>query len=299
MGDMMKAVFDKLDELAEVNPDTLIALRRAMYEDGRIDANEARKLLIMHREGRGKGAGEGWADFLVEALADHFALQREAPSFDTTFKADYVQSLKNVARAASPFSWCKTVERDETWAAGEMRAVGSAEVAALIEAFEQEGGLVLDPVERRVLMRLFDRAVSYPKALTRFALEAVYETVRADGLVDGDEVELLRRVLYGPAGDEGIVISRDEAELLLAMRTITCDADNAETWPELFAKAVGCHVLMGGAAIDEVDQGESQWLIERLGDPKTLDVAGRRLLSHLAREARQVAPEFENYAFAA
>lgn len=297
MGDMMQALLAKLDETAELSPDSVVGLRRAMYEDGRISADEARKLLIMHRQGQGQG--EGWEDFFVEALADYFALQREAPETDVSFQADYVQSLKNVARAASPFPWHKTAAREEAWTSGEKRAVGEAEVAALIEAFEAEGGLVLDALERRVLMRLFDRAVDYPERLRRFALEAVYETVRADNRVDADEVELLRRVLYGPAGDQGIVVSRDEAELLLAMRAVTHGADNAGSWPEFFAKAVGCHVLLGGSAIDEVDPNETAWLIERLGDRKDLDVAGKRLLSHLAREASRVAPEFESYAFAA
>lgn len=304
MGQKLTKAFETLGSDSQFTGEDLLELRRALYEDGVIDVGEVRHILKLHREGVGGGL-EGWAGFFVEAIADHFALQREVPDWGTEYKADYDRAVSNVgrvfvnaARAITMMAKPKGAELGGHWT-GVKAPLVDDEVDALIAAFEAEGGLVLDALERRVLARLFDRAVDYPERLKRFALEAVFETVRADGVVDADEVGLLRRVLYGPSGDEGIVISRDEAELLLALRALTHGAHNTDDWPEFFAKAVGCHVLLGGALIDEVDQIEAAWLADRLGDPKALDVAGRRLLSHLGREARRVAPEFESYAFAA
>lgn len=266
----------------------VLGLRRAVYEDGRLDADEARGLLHLHRAGAGTDAPEDWADFFVEAMADFFALQREVPDWGQRYAPDFGRAARRALGAFSPFRRSAEVPR---YAWSDVKApLHDSETEALLEAFQAEGGLVLDAVEQRVLARLFDRAVDHPDALKAFALEAVFETVRADRRIEAGEVELVRRVLYGPGGDEGIAISTAEAEFIFALRDAAHGGETCPAWRELFKKAITMHVLFGGGSPDAVDGAEAEWLLARLGPAYVWDADAKALVDYIRQEARYLDP---------
>lgn len=297
MSESFNAALERVKENASCAARDLVDLRSAMYADGKIDDAEVAHLLRVHRDGSMARCPE-WADFFVEALVDFFALQREVPDYGVSYDVDFARAVTNVIRASSPFPGHKASNRLFPWSDVKAELAPGA-VETLVAAFEAEGGLILDAVERRALARLFSRAIDYPESLKIFAMEAVYETVRADGAIDADEVALLSAVVYGPGGDANVTITRDEAEMLLALREAAAGGANAEEWPAFFAKAVGAHVLLSGMAVDVVDADEAAWLAERLGDPSRLDVAGRALVSRVSRLASRLDPAFEAFANAA
>lgn len=297
---MPHAVAAALGDLTTINAlseTDVHALRRAVYSDGRVDAGEARQLLHLHREGAGRTANGAWADFFVEAIADYYALDRENPGWGQEIKPDYAQAARNVvgalagAMGRAPDASSRRFDWDE-WDS----ALSQDDAEALVTAFRAEAGDVLDPLERRVLARLCDRVVEMPASLKRFALDAVYATAVADGRVDDEEVRLLRQVLWGPAGDDGLSVSRAEAELLFAVKRAARDGQNAPGWRDVFVKGVANYLGFGGVSPDHVDAAEAAWLVIKLGPPAQIDDLDRALIGFVAHEFGITDPRLTPYA---
>ena len=223
---MGQATCDALTAIADgdsITDDVVAGLRQAVYADGEIDAGEARRLLQLHATAPVSTAA--WADFFVEAVADYFVLQREAPLQAAEIAPNYLQAAATALKAAT-FQTGELIGGEEALNHS-VQALTADDADALIMAFKAEGRLALDATERRLLARLFDRCVELPEALRRFAVDAVYATVMDNERVEADEAALLRRILWGPAGDEGIAICRREAEVLFAIANKTSRAENA------------------------------------------------------------------------
>jgi hypothetical protein len=106
-----------------------------------------------------------------------------------------------------------------------------------------------------MLIAVLEKARSAPASLSAFALRQVADAVISGdgplagggaltpGVVGKPEVGLLRRILYAAAGDGGIGISREEAEVLFEINERTVEEMNDPSWNELFVKAVANFVL--------------------------------------------------------
>lgn len=293
MGERLKAALDGIEDPRALTGADVLALRKAVYSDGDVDACEVRALLRLHKEGAGEADAPGWADFFVEALADRFALQREVPDHGVDYAPDHGRFFAGLAGVFSGGA----KERAQTFAWSDVETPGlpDAEIEELILAFRAEGGDRLDPTERRVFVRLLERTAPVPETLKTFVQHAMYATVHADGVIDADEVELLRAVVFGPGGDGGQKVSRSEAELLFALKRDSDPRKNADEWRAMFASAVANHVLMRGDSPERIDAGEASWLTLKLGPVDAIDADGRAVLGALKREAQAVDPRIEAY----
>lgn len=177
MGEWMMRAFAALEAEAPANRSGVEGLRAGLYRDGKIDAAEAARLIAMHRSGEGPALGSCWEAFLIEALVDHYAVQRETSD-------------------------------------GSAAMLGEIEARGLIEAFEAAGGAALDPVETRLMTALYGRVVRLPSSLHAFARRAVSETIGADGALTADEAAFAKAVLHGPASEAGIRLTSDEEALV-------------------------------------------------------------------------------------
>ncbi len=175
MGEWMTRAFAALEAEAPANRTGVEGLRAGLYRDGRIDAGEAARLIGMHRSGEGPALGTCWEAFLVEALIDHYAIQREGSAAGT---------------------------------------LGEIEADGLIAGFEAEGGAHLDAVEIRLLTALYGRVVRLPSKLHAFARRAVAETIGKDGALGADEAAFAKAVLHGPASEAGIQLTAEEEALV-------------------------------------------------------------------------------------
>ncbi len=145
-------------------------------------------------------------------------------------------------------------------------------------------GLVDSPERFEALVEVLETARATPDALVMLALDhikiAVLENqgpvaTGRDGekkVICKSDVELLRRVLYGFGGDNGIAISRAEAEFLFDLNDATADYENDPAWADLFVKAIGYYLLAtaeggGSARRVEVDEhkDEGRSLLSRFG----------------------------------
>lgn len=210
------------------------AFRRSFYADGVITAAEAEALCNLHRLPGSKDLG--WSSCFVEMLTDHLVNQ------------------------ASPEGYL-TFEQAE-WLVGQIAPHGTIDTRAELE----------------LLINLLDKARWSPQSLVAFSLEQIRRAVvdnagplrvgkaLAAGQIDEAEVELLKRILYAYGGDGNIAITRAEAELLFEIDAATHAGENAESWPDLFVKAIAnCVMSASGYATPSREQALARetWLKSR------------------------------------
>jgi hypothetical protein len=288
MGDWVSAALRALEAQAPSGDETA-RLRAAVYRDGQVTAEEVRTLLRLHAEGAGKGAGAAWSDLLIETVVDHYALSRAEPD---AARLDLASSWGRVrAMVADTLSLGLAPDPvRQRWVDAYPAAVNDAEARVLIDALAADG-LALDATETRLLARLFSSAVTYPESLRQFALEALSATVAADGAITDEEAALVRAIVFGPAGEGGLAISRREAETLWRIDHQVRCAAKTDAWERVFAGATAAFLLQGGPSPEALDEAEIGWLLNRLGAEPTrteravlaaLETTGLRLDPRLA-----------------
>ena len=152
--------------------------------------------------------------------------------------------------------------------------ISEANAEWLVERIARDGKVKTE-TELEVLIKVLDAARSSPPRLAQFALRQVQSAIvdgegplahggRLErGRVGADEAALLRRILYAFGGDEGIAISRAEAEVLFDINDATADADNDPAWTDLFVKAVANAIMAASgyrAPPRDVALAREEWL---------------------------------------
>lgn len=186
-------------------------IRRAFYEDGVVTVEEADRLFELNDTCPIQDPS--WADLFIEAITDYVVNQAEPEGYVTTENADWLR--ERIARD----------DRVET------------------------------KTELELLINVLDKARWAPPSLSAFALAQVKHAVLegsgpiragrllSPGIISDAEVDLLRRILYAFGGDQGVAISRAEAEVLFALNDVTAGADNDPAWDDLFVKAIAGAVM--------------------------------------------------------
>ncbi|MBL0967285.1 hypothetical protein [Blastomonas sp. UPD001] len=194
-----------------LGPDETLALRRVVWPDGRITANEAAILFELNRAS--SAPSSEWVDFFVEAITVYVVEQAEPRGYVSDENADW-----------------------------------------LMAAIDQDGK-VDTLAELELLVKVIEKAENAPERLKHYALEQIRRAVLqgegptrcGGGLIPGcigtAEVRLLRRVLYATGGLAPAHISREEAELLFAIKDATLGGQNAPEWQTLFVQAMRLHLM--------------------------------------------------------
>ena len=88
---------------------------------------------------------------------------------------------------------------------------------------------------------------------------------RRDGVVDEDEVAMLKAVVYGAGGAGGADVDRMEADLLFEINDATEDNEgHHSSWGEFFVEAIGKHVLEDEVSPGVIDEDEGSWLLSKI-----------------------------------
>lgn len=91
-----------------------------------------------------------------------------------------------------------------------------------------------------LLARLFERASSAPDSLRVYGVVQIERALLAgDGRIDDGDAHLLRRLIFAPASDRAVGVSRAEAELLLRLKDRALDRANGGEWQRLFVQGLG------------------------------------------------------------
>ncbi len=239
----------------------VLGLRRAVYQDGAIDRDEAAFLFRLNR--RALASDPAWAEFYVEALSDFFFWRN---GIDCVLTEDAERMLLE-------------------WLGPHASKDDPTELRLLLNLIFRANGcsegfrsVVLKAVEHSVLA----------------SAQALYgSAARGAGAIDKADVEVIRRLIYGSGSQRGIAISRAEAEFLFELNRATAQADNDRAWRDLFVKAIAMHILHGGDSPERVDEQEAIWLSGQLGADWADHANERALLAYLKQEAASLHPLLE------
>jgi len=173
-------------------------------------------------------------------------------------------------------------------------------------------GRAQTPSDIEILVTVIEKADLVPDWLSALALKQVADAVMRGtgaargarpglaGVVTGDDIALLQRILFAYGGAGAVAITRCEAEVLFDLHDATLEADNHEDWVPLFVKALA-NFLMSASWYDVPSREEAlkqdRLLSSRIG------VAGSFTIG-LANELRGLLPAREDnspaaYAFCA
>ncbi len=195
----------------QITADDVMTLRQGVFADGVVDRDEAD--FIFYLDAQGSENDDAWYSFFVDVLSDYFIWQQYP------------------------------------------RGVLSEEDGAYLVERISHDERIDHLSEFALLVNIIFRAHQSPEAVILLALEALEESVlagsgklfgkgrRRPGVIDEDEVEIIRKVVYGSGGGGSLRITRREAELLFKLNNATAERKNARGWQELFVSAVGNYLM--------------------------------------------------------
>jgi len=139
----------------------------------------------------------------------------------------------------------------------------------LIQQVQTEGHEpTLDEMD--LLIELLRKADGAPEKLSTFAVQAVADRIVAEAAASARMVERLRLALYAGAGHGGLWVSQFEAVLLFKTNDAIADSDNHESWNDLFARAIGNHLMARAHPAPQTVEAalsREEWLSDTSSNP--------------------------------
>lgn len=207
----MTMQFGKLPEGAliegAISEDAVLALRRLIWSDGMVDANEVDEILAINEQIT--RPSKAWITFFVEAVSE-FLINTSLPrGYLSDMQADWlILRMERDGRIDSPAKLELLVHLLERVDAAPVRLKG----------------YILDQVER---------AVVSGAGPTRDPADT--DTA---GCITDEECALIRRLIFAPSGFAPAHVSVEEAEMLFRIKDATLNGDNAPAWKSLFVQGV-------------------------------------------------------------
>ena len=234
MATHLSQILGRLSGAEQLTDDDVLALRRAVYEDGAISISEADGLFKLSDSVRVKP--DGFGEFFMEAMTDFLVRQ--------TLPYGYVD------------------DANATWLITRISKDGIVETMTELRLLVNVLKTATDSTDRLVgfaLAQIKHGVLHGSGVIGRGRqLEA--------GKITAVDVDLLRNVIYACGGDRHIAVSRTEAEVLFDLNDATREADNAPEWQDLFVKAIA-NYLMYLSTYETADREEAlrreRWMNSR------------------------------------
>lgn len=246
-------------------------LRETIFADGLVSREDA-ALLFHLNELADIGNAPAWYDFFVEALTDYFVWKQQPSQYLSAEDCEFL---------------CAAVMHD---------------------------GRIDNGCEFALLLNVLRWLKQAPQKLVDTALAGLRETVlqggsvqfgprrQLRGVVDDADLECIRAVIFAPASDGGLTVTRAEAELLFELHRATAGKKNAPGWRELFVEAVSHHLMCPTEPAQAPDAAElarrEAWLEERRGTQAFLSGMLKNLVTagEPAPETAEAAPALDSFA---
>ncbi len=161
----------------------------------------------------------------------------------------------------------------------------------LIEKIQSDG--VVDATELSLLVNICANAKDTPEFFQEFTLSSMKDAILEDGIIDENEVEMIRKVIYGSGSGAGAGVDRREADFIFDLNDATSGKENHPAWKELFIEAISKHVLEDEVSPGEIDDNEARWLIERIEGDEQYDENEKALLANIKEKAKSISEELE------
>jgi hypothetical protein len=194
-----------------ISPEEILILRRASWQDSKIDADEAEAIFAVNDRLRDRTAE--WADFFVEAVSEFLIHTALPPGCVDEANADWLMAH---------------IDRD-----GSLESM--AELELLVKLCER-AARVPERLRTYAIAQI-ERAVLLGTGPTRGG-----EPPSA-GSISDTEAKLLRRLLFAPVSERPAGVSRAEAELLFRLKDSALDGENGPEWKRLFVQGVGYYLM--------------------------------------------------------
>lgn len=165
------------------------------------------------------------------------------------------------------------------------------EASYLIEKIQADAQV--DRVELALLVNLTANATGCTESFNAFVLDALKAAVLEDGIIDDNEVGMIRKVIYGTGSGEGAGIDRAEADFLFELNDAVSGKQNSPMWRELFVEALAKHVLEDEVSPGVIDEAEAEWLIGRIEEDGVCDALETALLSRVKAKAKEIHPKLQ------
>jgi uncharacterized membrane protein YebE (DUF533 family) len=111
-----------------------------------------------------------------------------------------------------------------------------------------------------------------------------------DGIIDAEEVKLLRKELYADG-----IIDEEEADFLFALNDATSGADNDPSWQAFFAEALSDHVLKDEISPGVIDEDEAAYLKSKIEADGVVDANELALLVNIAATGQDAPDDFNAF----
>ena len=149
-----------------------------------------------------------------------------------------------------------------------------------------DGQAAPDDAVLELLVNVAARAERTPDPFHDYVLAALKRAVLQEGVVGPSAVEMIRRVIYGPASAAGAGIHQSEANFLFELNDATSGRANHVSWTELFVEAISSHLLDDEESPGAVDESEVAWLVDRIEADRKVDDNERALLANIKHTIR-------------
>ena len=205
------------------------------------------------------------ADFLF-AVNDAVSGHKNAPGWKNLF-----------VKALTDFVLCDEVSPG---------VVDDKEAAYLIAKIK--GDKQVDDVELALLVNITTKAKKTPAKFQKFVLSSLKDAILEDGIIDADEVKMIKKVIYGSGSGDGAGISRAEADFLFALNDAVSGKKNAPAWGKLFIEAITRFVLEDEQSPGVVDDAEARYLMTKIQGDGRVDAVEKALLANIRKKAKSV-----------
>ena len=120
------------------------------------------------------------------------------------------------------------------------------------------------------------------------SLVELKKSVLEDGIIDADEVNEIREVLFADGK-----IDKEEAEFLFELNDAVSGHNNHSSWKDLMVEAVSSFVLDDEESPNEIDDEEADWLIAKVQGDGQIDEIERAILDNIKKKAVKVSPKLQ------
>jgi len=160
------------------------------------------------------------------------------------------------------------------------------EASYLVEKIQ--GDKKVDANELALLVNIAASAKSTPENFQKFVLASLKDVILEDGVIDENEVAMIRKVVYGIGSGSGASVDRAEADFIFDLNDATTGKANHSSWKELFVEALSKHVLEDETSPGVIDESEGDWLISRVESDNEYDENEKALFVNIKTNAKSM-----------
>ena len=157
-----------------------------------------------------------------------------------------------------------------------------------------QGDGKIDEIEKALLLKIIEKATSTCDKFQEFVLASFKTLILEDGVIDAEEVKVIKSIIYGAGGAGGAKVDMKEAEWLFELNDGVSGKANHESWKALMVEAISKYVLDDETSPNEVDDTEAEWLISKIMKDGSMDEVESAILNNIKTKATKISEKLNS-----